>query len=580
MLAGITMRIVSAVLVLSLPLAFGCGGASPAPEPPPAEAAAAKAHDGWFTDVARESGLEFAHLNGASGRFYYPEILGPGVAVLDFDNDGDLDVYLVQGGAIGAAPAPGAGGRLYRNDLRPSADGTMPTLRFTDVTGASGITSLGFGLGVAAADIDNDGYTDLYLTNFGPNQLYRNNRDGTFTDISDTSGTKNWPDFGVSAAFVDYDRDGLLDLYVGNNVDYRVENQTACPNKVGARDYCPPQIYGGRPDRLFRNLGAGRFADVTTRALGSARFGPALGVVTADLNGDGWLDIYVANDGEPNLLWINQRNGTFKETALAAGAAVTAEGSAEASMGVDAGDFDNDGDDDLVMTELTSEGTNLFINDGAATFRDASAMTGIGASTLPYTGWGSGWFDFDNDGWLDHMAVNGTIVMREGRGGPFPYDQTRLLLRNSGGGRFESVSGKAGAAFSMSESGRGLAFADIDNDGDTDALVGNAAGPVRLLINHIGNKKHWLGVRLVNAVGRDALGARLAVHRADRPTLWRRARTDGSYGSASDPRILVGLGDVVEAPTVEVYWPDGTTDRWPALPIDRYTTLMQGGGRK
>jgi hypothetical protein len=411
--------------------------------------------------------------------------------------------------------------------------------------------------------------------------LFHNNGDGTFTDVSKQSGLQDERGVAVSAAFLDYDRDGWLDLYVGYNVNYQIEKETVCPGPSGARDYCPPQIYGGQRDRLYRNQGSGRFVDVTASALAGGKFGPALGVSTADFNGDGWIDIFVANDGEDNLLWVNQRNGTFKETALVAGVAVTAEGKAEASMGVDAGDFDNDGDEDLIMTELTGQGSNLYVNEGAGTFRDASALSGLGPSSLPYTGWGTAWFDFDNDGWLDTLSVNGTIVAREGRAShAFPYDQQKLLLHNLGNGRFEQVTSQAGAVFELSEAGRGAAFGDVDNDGDVDVLVGNDSGPLRLLINNIGNRKHWLGLRLVDErARRDMLGARVAVIRKDGPTLWRRVRSDGSYASANDPRVLVGLGASTEAPRVRVQWPDGRAEEWSDMPVDRWTTLKQGSGR-
>jgi enediyne biosynthesis protein E4 len=533
----------------------------------------------WFSELAEASGLNFTHVNGASGRFYYPEILGPGVAMLDYDNDGDLDVYLVQGRPLeaGSALPPSLRGRLYRNDLQ-NADGTR-RLHFTDVTEMSGIDARNYGLGAAAGDIDNDGFVDLLLTNFGPNELYRNNGNGTFANISKESGIQDTSGrFSVSAAFVDYDRDGWLDLYVANNVKYTLDNETKCPNMAGSRDYCPPQIYGGQPDRLYRNEGRGRFVDVTAKALIGGKFGPALGVATADYNGDGWIDIYVANDGEENLLWMNQRDGTLKEAALLAGAAVTAEGKAEASMGVDAGDFDNDGDEDLIMTELTSEGSNLYVNDGTGRFRDMSASSGLGSSSLPYTGWGTSWFDFDNDGWLDTLAVNGTIVTNEGRTGrSFPYDQRKVLLRNLGTGRFEDVTGQAGAAFALSDSGRGAAFGDIDNDGDVDVLVGNDNGRVQLLINNIGNRNHWIGLRLVGSeAGRDMLGARVAVIRKDGTKLWRRVRSDGSYGSANDPRVLVGLGASAEPLTIRVQWPNGAVDEWTDVAIDRWITGRQG----
>jgi enediyne biosynthesis protein E4 len=579
---------------VALVVSMACGGAETPgvaePATPRSERAgstSAPAGD-WFVDRAASSGITFVHYNGASGKFYYPEILPPGVAFLDYDNDGDLDVYLVQGRALGTEPGPQppAGalplrGRLYRNDLQVLPDGSRD-LRFTDVTESSRIKADGFGFGVATGDIDNDGFLDLYLTNFGGNQMWRNNGDGTFADVTAQSGTANQPGFGVSAAFLDYDRDGWLDLYVGNNVNYRgLDKETVCPNPAGARDYCPPQIYGGLRDRLYRNQGGGRFVDVTATALLSNKYGPALGVSTADFDNDGWIDIYVANDGEENLLWINQKNGTFRESALMAGAALTAEGKAEASMGVDAGDFDNDGDEDLVMTELTTQGFNLFVNDGRARFRDQSAASTLGPVTQPFTGWGTSWFDYDNDGWLDTFSANGTIIELEGhKDVPFPYDQTRLLLRNLGDGRFENVTARAGASFAVSESGRGAAFGDVDNDGDIDILVGNDAGPARLLVNMVGNRQHWVGLRLVGATSpRDMLGARVGVTAADGRTLWRRVRTDGSYASANDPRVLVGLGSASAPPRVRVQWPDGQTEEWPTVAVDAWSTLRQGEAR-
>ena len=569
----------------------GCSGSGQpegtAPQPNANTATPARV-DEWFTDQAQSAGITFVHFNGATGKFYYPEILPPGVALLDFDNDGDLDAYLVQGrsldGAAGSVPPQAAlplRGRLYRSDLDVRADGTR-ALRFTDVTEQSLIRAEMFGFGVAAGDIDNDGFVDLYLTGFGECQMWRNNGDGTFANVTGQSGTANQPGFGVSAAFLDFDRDGWLDLYVGNNVNYRgLDKETVCPNPAGARDYCPPQIYGGMPDRLYRNTGRGRFVDVTRTALLGGKFGPALGISTADFNGDGWIDVYVANDGEENLLWLNQQNGTFREAGVAGGVALTAEGKAEASMGVDAGDVDNDGDEDVVMTELTTQGFNFFVNDGAARFRDQSAPSGLGPASASYTGWGTALFDFDNDGWLDTFAANGTIITLEGHESvPFPYDQRRVLFRNLGGSRFEDVSSKAGPSFAISESGRGAAFGDVDNDGDIDILVGNDAGPARLLVNNIGNSQHWIGLRLVGgAPARDLLGARVGIVRGSGPTLWRRVRSDGSYASANDPRVLVGLGASTEQPRVEVRWPDGRSEAWTDLPVDRWTTLEQGKGR-
>ena len=566
-------------------LAGGCSGAPPTAPPasgPSDAVSVAPATVPLFSERAAAAGVAFTHTNGGTGRLFYPEILPPGVALFDADSDGDLDVYLPQGQPLAASSAalPAAGGgRLYRNDLRVASDGTR-TLHFTDITAGSGLDGPRYGLGVAAGDVDNDGRVDLYVTGFDGSRLYRNTGRGTFTDITTASGAGNAGGFAVSAAFVDIDRDGWLDLYVANNVTYRTTNATVCPGPAGAPDYCPPQIYGGMSDRLYRNLGRGRFQDVSTSALQGLKARPGLGVSTADFDGDGWMDLFVANDGEPDFLWMNQRDGRFRETGLAAGIALTGEGKAEASMGVDAGDFDNDGDEDVIVTELTGQGTNLFANDGTAHFRDMSAASGIGGRSLAYTGWGTAWFDYDNDGWLDVLAVNGTIIAQEGRAGrAFPYDQQKLLFRNLANGRFEAVTAQAGPAFALSESGRGAAFGDIDNDGDVDVLVGNNSGPVHLLVNEVGATRHWLGLRLVGRDGRDRLGARVAIERPGLPTLWRRARADGSYGSANDPRVHAGLGDSAVAPTVRVRWPDGVEESWAAVAIDTWATLTQGTGR-
>ena len=546
----------------------------------------------WFVDRAQATGLDFVHFNGMTGSFYQPEIMGPGVALFDYDNDGDLDVYLVQGQMLGsgktidnallkpAGPLP-LKGRLYRNDLQIHADGTR-TLRFTDVTETSGIDARGYGMGAAAGDVDNDGCVDLYLTYLGPNQLYRNNCDGTFRDISRASGTDD-PGWGVSAAFVDFDRDGWLDLFLGNYLNYSVDRNVQCSGESGLPDYCPPERYRPQPSRLYRNNRNGTFTDVTADAGLARAFGPALGVATADFNGDGWIDIFVANDQQENQLWINQRNGTFKNLALLSGTALSESGTVKANMGVDAGDFDNDGDEDLFITELAGQGSTLYVNDGKGLFQEQSARAGIRLATVPYTGFGAGWFDYDNDGWLDILQVNGLVTKNLDAlrpDNPFPLQQSKLLLRNLGTGKFEDVTDRAGAAFKLLDVGRGAAFGDIDNDGDVDVVVANDAGRVRLLINQIGNRHHWLGLRLVGADGRrDIVGARVAIFRPEGSTLWRRARADGSYASAHDPRVLVGLGASAAAPRVRVIWPNGHVEEWGSVPVDRYTTLREGSGR-
>jgi hypothetical protein len=294
------------------------------------------------------------------------------------------------------------------------------------------------------------------------------------------------------------------------------------------------------------------------------------------------MDIFVANDEQENQLWINQHDGTFKNTALQAGAALGSSGQRNANMGVDAGDFDADGDEDLIVTELAGQGSTLYVNDGKGSFEEQSAPTGVRAASLPYTGFGVAWIDFDNDGWLDLLSVNGDVIRSTSssrKNDPFPLGQRNQLLRNIGG-RFEDVTGQAGRVFDLIETSRGAAFGDIDNDGDTDVVVANDAGPVRLLINNIGNRRHWLGLRLVGAkTPRDMVGARVAVMRSSGPALWRRARADGSYASANDPRVLVGLGDSSEPPRVRVLWPSGRTEEWASVAIDRYTTLKEGEGK-
>ena len=511
-------------------------------------------------------------------------MFAPGVGLIDIDNDFDLDLYVVQGQMLGGAPVEKAiqrpigelRDRLYRNDLVARPDGTR-TLRFTDITTASGIDLRSYGMGVAAGDVDNDGDVDVYRTGFGRSALLRNNGNGTFTDATAASGTGNDGSWGVSASFVDVDRDGWLDLYVGNYVDYSVDRDVDCVSVTGQPDYCPPQKFPPQRDRLYRNNGNGTFEDVTARALTGGADGPALGVSTADFDGDGWIDIYVANDNTPNQLWINQRNGTFRDTAFGSGAAVSGTGAAEASMGIDAGDFDNDGDDDLFITNWQSQMNILYVNTGGGVFQDRKAASGLGAPSLAMTGFGTAWLDYDNDGWLDLLTVNGSVALldQQARAGDrFPYRMPNKLYRNGGDGRFEDVTARAGAAFAIPDVGRGAAFGDVDNDGDTDVVIGNDAGPLRLLLNEVGSQRRWVGLRLVSGT-RDALGARVRITTAEGRTLHRRARADGSYASANDPRVLAGLGSAPGPVTVRVTWPDGTSREWGGIPIDRWTTLTQ-----
>jgi enediyne biosynthesis protein E4 len=541
-----------------------------------------------FTDRAKEAGIDFVHFNGMSGAHYYPEVMGSGVALFDYDNDGDLDIFLVQGAMLGPKdisqaifrPQLPLRGRLFRNDSIRHADGSC-TLKFVDVTEQSGIKAFGYGMGVTAADFNNDGWVDLYITNFGHNQMWRNNGDGTFTDVTAESGT-DVPGWSTSAAFVDYDRDGWLDLFVCNYVDFRFTNTKRCPAPSGVDDYCGPLAFSPLPNRLFRNRRDGSFEDVSSHSGIGSEFYGALGIVCADFNGDGWTDLFVANDMRPNQLWVNQRDGTFKNEALVAGCALDRDGNPQSSMGVDAGDLLGRGFEDLVIANLTGQHADLYSNNGKGWFEDSSYESGLALATHRSTGFGVSMLDYDNDGWLDLMMVNGgvTRIEEEARKGSlYPLGQSNLLFHNNGKGKFEDVSSRAGAAFSLLEVGRGAAFGDIDNDGDIDLVVVNNSGPARLLINNVGQRKPWIGFRMVGEkYHRDMLGTRVAVFRRNAPALWRRVHSDGSYCSSSDPRVLFGLGDDSEITKVQAHWVSGRVEEWTGLPLGKYTTLREGSG--
>ena len=581
------MLIRLALVVLAAVTMVSCGGST---APATTTTTSTAQDESYFVEQAAAAGIDFVHFNGMSGEYYYPEIMAPGVGLFDFDNDGDLDLYLVQSQMLGKGktikdalfpPKGPLKDRLYRNDLTVGADGKR-TLHFTDVTEQAGINIQTYGMGVAAADVDNDGFVDIYRTGLTEGVLLHNNGNGTFTDITAKSGTANKGGWGVSAAFVDIDRDGWLDLFVGNYLLYSVEGDIDCLSVTGQHDYCPPNSYRPQPSKLYRNKGDGTFVDITKTALVGGAYGPALGVSTADFNNDGWMDIYVGNDGMPNQLWINQKNGTFKDMAFLNGAAVNGQGNSEASMGVDAGDYDNDGDEDIFITNWLAQMNILYQNQGNAVFEDRKAASGLGAPSLAKTGFGTAWLDFDNDSWLDLMTLNGSVSMIEAQArakDPFPLKMLNQLFRNLGNGRFEDVSARGGEPFKLLDVSRGAAFGDIDNDGDEDVVVGTANGPTRLFINNVGNKNHWLGLRLIGVGGRDMIGARVSIVRPSGPTIWRRSRSDGSYASANDPRVLVGLGTSTAPVTVRVQWPDGKMEEWADQAIDRWTTLKQGSGK-
>jgi len=529
-----------------------------------------------FVESAAATGLTFTHFNGETGQYYMAEQMGAGAALFDYDNDGDLDVFLVQGQPLdGRRPLsdPAPTSRLFRNDLS-TADG-KPALRFTDVTERAGVALRAYGMGTAVGDYDNDGDLDLLVTSFGPETLFRNNGNGTFTDVTAQAGVSD-PLWSTSAAFVDYDRDGDLDLFVANYLDFTVASNKVCHDAVGARDYCSPRSYRPVPDRLYRNEGNGRFTDATEASGISKADGAGLGVTTGDYNGDGWMDLYVANDANPNQLWINRRDGTFADEGLLSGAAVNAAGNPEGSMGIASGDFDRDGDEDLFVTNIVGETFVLYTNDGAGNFEDARVKAGLAAPTAAFTGFGTDWFDYDNDGLLDLFIANGAVNLVESqRGQPRPFRMRNQLFRNLGL-RFAETTMEAGPAFAAPNIARGAAFGDIDNDGDVDVLVTTNGGPVSLLLNQAAAGRHWVPIRLEQSSGnRFAFGAWVGVERAGKPTLWRRVRTDGSYLSSSDTRLHFGLGDSPAVAAIVVQWPDGAKERFTDLRSGRVVVLKK-----
>lgn len=536
-----------------------------------------------FREAAAVTGLKFTHDNGSQGDYHLPEIMGSGAAVFDYDGDGDLDVYLVQGATLGSsgalvrAGAPASTSRLFRNDLSTDASGHA-VLRFTDVTEIAGVGFRGAGMGIAVGDYDGDTDLDLYVTAYGSNVLYRNNGNGTFTDVTQAANADD-PRWSTSAAFVDYDRDGDLDLFIVNYVDFTVAAAKICTDPVGSRDYCAPSAYRPVPAHLFRNEGNGTFVDATQPEGIARAYGAGLGVAVGDYNGDGWPDLYVANDATPNQLWINRQHGAFEDQGWLSGSAANAAGRPEGSMGIASGDYDGDGDEDLFVTNLARETFVLYSNDGQANFEDRRTAAGVAQTTASMTGFGAAWLDYDRDGLLDLVVANGAVnIIAALRGSPSPYRQPNQLFRNMGHGRLADVTAEAGAAFELSEVSRGLATGDLDNDGDVDAIVTNNHGPVRLLLNESA-AAHWISVRLSAPSGnRWGFGGRVGVIRKDGRTLWRRVGTDGSYLSASDARVHFGLGASRNVERIVVEWPDGLREQWIGVATDRLVTLARGTG--
>jgi hypothetical protein len=521
--------------------------------------------------VTEPSGIRFRHEAGRTSEKYMIETLGSGVCFLDYDGDALPDLYFVQSG-----PVPGGAGRrpgnvLYRND----GGG-----RFTDVTARAGVGDDGYGMGCAAADVDDDGDQDLYVTNFGPNVLYRNGGDGTFSRVDpEASGVANslW---SASAAFADYDGDGHVDLYVANYVDFTMEDNKLCgDHQRRIRAYCHPDAYEGVPDSLYHNDGDGTFTDVTVAAGITRRFGKGLGVVWSDLDGDGRPDLYVANDSVPNALYRNQGDGTFSDVTLRSGTGYSEDGVPEAGMGVDAGDVDGDGRFDLIVSNLSGEPNELYRNRGDMVFEVLTFPSGFGEVSVPFVGFGINFFDLDNDGDQDVMVANGHVIDNIALfNDAYTFEQRSLLFENDGAGRLREVGLERGGYFSRAFVGRGLALADADGDGDLDAAVNHSDARAALLRNDAAGDRHYLRLRLSGRRSdRDAIGARVTVTAAGRRQT-DEIRSGTSYGSQNEMVLHFGIGDRTRAEAVEIRWPSGAILRLADVPADQELNLAEGAG--
>ncbi len=527
-----------------------------------------------FRDIAPAAGVVFRHVNGASPAKHFAETMGSGGLFFDYDGDGWIDIFLVDGGSQ-ADPAIGrtARHRLFRNRRNGS---------FEDVTAKSGIRHGGYGMGACAGDYDNDGRIDLYITNASANALYRNAGGGSFTDVTAAAGvgSTRW---ASSCGFLDFDRDGDLDIFVTNYVTMGKNANRVCRGGTPAvRVYCHPLNFEGTQNTLYRNNGKGTFTDVVAQA-GIATFrGNGLGVAVADYDDDGLVDVFVANDAVPNFLFHNDGKGRFTETALGAGVAVATDGQARAGMGTMFGDYDGDGRVDLVVTNHETEMHSLFRNLGGGLFADATVPSGVGPATVPYVGFGVVFFDYDNDSDLDLAEVNGHVIdnVAQVRNGG-RYAQKRLLLQNTGG-RFRDVSAQSGPAFAAESVGRTLASGDIDNDGDLDLLVTNNGGRAELLRNDGGNRANGLLIRLAGEKSnRDGIGARLRITlgtSGGTRTLVRDVASGGSYQGQNDLRVHVGLGDRTRAERIEIRWPSGLVEQITDVPANQIITVREGQG--
>jgi len=530
---------------------------------------AAQAQQITFRDITKQAGIHFIHNNGAFGKKYLPETMGPGCAFIDYDNDGWPDILLINGenwpGHPGAATTP----KLYHNNH----DGT-----FNEVTAKAGLAVPMFGLGVAIGDYDNDGFDDIFITALGQSHLFHNNGNGTFTDVTKTAGLWGPNEFSTSAAWVDYDRDGRLDLVVANYVQWSLQGDLFCTLDGTHKSYCTPESYKGTSVRLWHNLGNGKFEDATQKAKVFDNTSKSLGIAILDYNGDGWPDILIANDTQPNKLYLNKQDGTFEEKAVSAGVAFSEDGVARAGMGVDAADYDRSGRPSLIITNFANQMLSLYHNEGNGLFVDEAPSSEVGRATLVTLGFGVFFFDYDNDGWPDILVTDGHIEDQiEKVQKRVTYAEPPHVFRNLGGSKFVEVTQSLGSAFAAPRVGRGAAYADINNEGVLDVLMTTNGGRAYLFHNE-GGTNHSLRIKLVGTKSnRDGIGAVITVTSGgDRQT--KMLRSGSSYLSQSELVATFGLGQKTKADSVEIQWPSGQNDKLTNVNAGETVTVQEGKG--
>jgi hypothetical protein len=522
-----------------------------------------------FADITQKAGIHFTHNNGAFGKKFLPETLGPGVAFIDYDNDGWQDIFIANGTGWPGHPGHVSTPVLYHNNH----DGT-----FTDVTQKAGLAIPMYGMGVAVGDYDNDGYDDLFVTAYGQNHLFRNNGNGTFTDVTKKAGLITAPELSASAAWVDYDRDGHLDLLVTNYVQWSPQKDLYCTMDGKTKSYCTPETYPGASVRLWRNNSNGTFTDVTKKAGLYDPTSKSLGVTILDANQDGWPDIAISDDTQPNKLYINNRNGTFIEQGVAAGIAYSEDGVARAGMGIDAADYDRSGYPSLVVTNFSNQMIALYHNERNGLFVDVAPTSEVGRSSLLTLGFGCFFFDYDLDGWPDLYVADGhlddSIERIQQR---IHFAEPPHLYHNLGGKGFQDVAATMGQSFNAARVARGAAYGDINNDGAPDVVITTNAGPAALFLNQ-GSTNHALRIKLIGTKSnRDGIGAEVQVKSAT-TTQKQMLRSGSSYLSSSELVLTFGLGSSTKADAIEVRWPSGTVDHLNNVNADQIITIREGAG--